>query len=193
MSIYVISPRNTTTNNPDDPSKIIDTTSRSIVPWSRGLSPFYLGPVKLYGDYVAQCVENGWQYTKIYDMYVDVDGNPTDKYWKWAQAGWNNKRAIRYPMGMNVKPLYSLWDGERLGYVEARKKIYLPLYSNAVRGTEAYKKLEGIYKSEQDIWLSAFDSYNLTPGKFKYEDLLNNPNIKFGHGYVLAMMLEGCL
>jgi len=31
-------------------------------------------------------------------------------------------------MGRGVKPLYSLWDGKKLGYIEARIAIYDPLY-----------------------------------------------------------------
>lgn len=191
--IFVISPNNTTTNNPDDNSKIIDTTSRSKIAWSRGLSPFYLGPVDLYDGYVSQNVENSWQYSKVYSEFADENGNPISKYFEWAQAGWNNKIAVRYPMGRKAMPLYSLWNGERLSYVEARKKIYIPLYSNAVKNTKAYNKLEQIYKSEKDIWLSCFDAYNLTPSVGLYDTLINNSKIKFGHGYVLAMMLEGLI
>lgn len=51
--IYVIGPQN---KAPDD-AVVINTTSRS-ANWSKGLSPFFLGPVKLYGDYVSQNVEN---------------------------------------------------------------------------------------------------------------------------------------
>jgi hypothetical protein len=35
-------------------------------------------------------------------------------------------------MGRGAKPEYSLWDGERLDYIEARKRIYAPLYARAV-------------------------------------------------------------
>ena len=37
-----------------------------------------------------------------------------------------------------------------------------------------------------------FDSHNLSYG-IDYWALWNNPNIKVGHAYVLAMMLEGKL
>lgn len=44
----------------NEKSKVVNTTSRGSG-WEKGLSPFVLGPVKLYGDYVAQNVENAWQ------------------------------------------------------------------------------------------------------------------------------------
>ena len=45
-----------------DGAIVVDTTSRSSN-WSRGLSPFIIGPVKLYGDYESVNFENLWQYT----------------------------------------------------------------------------------------------------------------------------------
>lgn len=179
-----------------DMMNIIDTTSRS-TNWSRGLSPFYCGPVNLYGSYSAYNVENGWQYSKVYYNHVDADDNPTADYFKWADAGWRSIKANRYPMGKGSKPLYSFWDGDKLGYIEARQRIYIPLYSEAVKKTYAFKKLKEIYyemKSKSKLlYLLDFDSHNLPPKTFEYKDLWNNPNIKMGHAYVLAMMLEGYL
>jgi hypothetical protein len=191
MSIYVLG-SSSEYNYPEDEDKIINTTSRSNT-WSRGLSPFVLGPVKLYGEYTAKNVENGWQYSKVYMQHTNYKLDPSPAYFKWAKAGWDKQYADRYPMGHGVKPLYSYWDGEKLTYVEARKRIYIPLYSTAARNTDAFKKLKQIYESEKDIWLWDFDAYNLTPGTFKYQDLIDNENSKLGHAYVLAMMLEGII
>jgi hypothetical protein len=180
-----------------DGSLIINTTSRSLN-WSVGLSPFYCGPVDLYDGYKSINVENAWQYSKVYGHldHIDDDGNPTESYFKWAQSGWLSSRANRYPMGKGAIPKFSYWDGEKLGYVEARKKVYIPLYSSAVSKTSAYKQLVEIYENlpkDQTIYLVDFDAHSLTPGSFDYWDLWNNSNIKVGHAYVLAMMLEGLL
>jgi len=177
-----------------DESILIETTSRSLE-WSKGLSPFFVGPVKIYGDYVSANFENLWQYTKVYPIHVDEDQNPTEKYFQWAEKGWKDTWANRYPMGSGYnapKPLYSWWDGKKLSYIEARNQIYIPLYAKAVSTTAAFVKLKEIYQSQkyETLYLLAFDSYNLTPGAFDYHELAQNPNIKFGHGYVLAMMLE---
>jgi len=172
-----------------DGSVMVNTTSRSVTQWSTGLSPFHLGPVPLYGGHVSQNVENGWQYSKTYKCHVDSKNDPTPEYFEWARAGWENTRAVRYPMGKGAKPEYSYWDGQKLGYIEARKKIYLPLYMTAVVESEAYRTLKNIY-AKNDIYLRDFDGYNHRKLGMTYEQVLNNPNKTMGHAFVLAMMLE---
>src|SRR5262249_38995939 len=114
--------------------QLINTTSTAKTPEERGLSPFYVGPIPLYGGRMPTCLEKAYQYCKVYRAHADENGNPTAAYWRWAEEGWANPRPVRFPMGRGAKPLYSLWDGERLGYVEARKRIYAPLYAGAVAG-----------------------------------------------------------
>lgn len=179
---------------PED-SIIINTTSRSMT-WSVGLSPFICGPCKLYKDYISKNIENGWQFTKVYKQldHLDENNNPNDNYFKWAIEGWQTKKAIRYPAGRDAIPEYSYWNGEKLGYIKARKEIYIPLYRDAVFKTDAYKKLKTIYENmsdEQSLYLVCFDAHSLHPDSFTYDQLWNNENIKVGHAYVLGMMLEG--
>lgn len=186
MTVYVIGMRE---HAPVD--TVTDTTSRSNN-WSRGLSPFFLGPVNLYDDYQAENVENAWQFAKVYSKHVDEDSNPTNDYFEWAKAGWRDNWAHRYPMGRGARPEYSFWDGEKLGYIEARKKIYIPLYSKAVRGTEAFEYLKSL-SEKIDICLRDFDGYNHKALGWGYEQVINCPHKKMGHAFVLAMMLEGFL
>lgn len=171
---------------------IINTTSKS-ESWSKGLSPFFLGPCQLYDFFVSKNVENAWQFSKVYNGYVDENGSPNENYWTWAKEGWNSKFAFRYPMGKNIKPLYSYWDGQKLDYIEARKKIYIPLYQKAVQNSEAWFELLKIYKANKDIWLFDFDGYNHRLLNMTWNDVMNNPNRKMGHAFVLGMMLEGFL
>lgn len=169
----------------------INTTSKSPT-WSIGLSPFFLGPIALYGDYVSRNMENAWQYAKVYPQFVDpITQEPLANYWAWAEHGWGRDFADRYPMGKGVVPLYSLWDGKKLSYVEARKEIYIPLYSRGVRNTEAYEKLESLYKQQGNITLWDFDGYDHRPLGMSYDDVVNCSTKKMGHAFVLAMMLEG--
>lgn len=171
-------------------SLAINTTSRS-TDWGRSFSPFFLGPINLYSSYISQNMENAWQYSKVYEYYT-TNGEPNSDYFNWAQLGWNSKFANRYPMGKNVKPLYSYWNGQKLNYIQSRKTIYIPLYSNAIKNTPAFSKLQKLHKTNT-LYLIDFDAHNLVPGSFNYDDLVNNPNLKMGHAYVLAMMLEGYL
>lgn len=168
---------------------IINTTSRSNN-WSRGLSPFFLGPVPLYDGTHALNMENAWQYAKVYETQVDDQQNPTSQYFAWAREGWNKSRADRYPMGKGAKPLYSYWDGKKLSYVEARKAIYAPLYAQAVEKTVAYQNLQEAYRLAGELWLWDFDAYDHHKLGMTYADVVNNEKRKMGHAFVLAMMLD---
>lgn len=187
MDIKVIGPRDK--KELPDNSVLVYTVSRASG-WSRGLSPFFCGPVKLYGGYIAKNVENAWQFSKVYKVHIGQDGDPTDEYFEWAKRGWNDNRAHRYPMGKGAKPEYSWWDGERLGYIEARKKIYVPLYARAVGKTEAYRKLRDLCKDEENIYLWDFDGYDHDKLGMTMMDVLDNPTRPMGHAFVLKRMLD---
>ena len=169
---------------------IINTTSTEKISWSRKLSPFFLGPVKLYGIYQSKNVENAWQFCKVYKDFVDEKGDPNFKYFIWAKNGWDSKRAFRYPMGKGAVPEYSYWDDKKLGYVDARKIIYVPLYIKAVACTDAFKKLQTENKVHDKIVLWDFDAYDHRELGMTYEQVLNDYTRKMGHAFVLAMLLE---
>lgn len=187
MTVRVIGPR-----DPRVPG-CVNTTSNS-ENWSRGLSPFYLGPVPLYpGSYrkVSQTMENAWQYAKCYPCHVGVDGLPTPEYYEWAGAGWDKRKADRYPMGKGAKPSYCWWGGEKLPYLEARKRVYIPPYAKAVVQTEAFAQLLDLYRTEGHITLWDFDGYDhLSRGK-TLKEVINDPNKTMGHAFILAYLLEG--
>ena len=186
--IHVISPR----DKPPEDAVVINTTSRSNN-WSRSLSPFFLGPVDLYAGHKSQNIENAWQYSKVYEYYLEEDGSVGERYFNWAKDGWNSTRANRYPMGKDARPLYSYWDGEKLSYVEARKKIYVPLYAKAVKQTFAFEKLKKMHEEGQDLYLWDFDGYDHKACSLTFDQVINDPNRKMGHAFVIAMLLEGFL
>ena len=181
--IRIIGPR----DKPD--ASAINTTSRSADDWSSGLSPFKLGPLFLYDTHTAQIFENAWQFAKLYPDHADSQGQPTAAYWNWAKHGWNSQRAYRYPLGKRRKPLCSLWNGQRLDYIAARKRIYLPLYQKAVAQTSAYRRLEETYRRSGSITLFDFDGYDHTSLSMTLADVLNCPTRICGHAFILAMML----
>lgn len=159
----------------------------------RELSPFVLGPIKTYipGIY-SQNFENLWQFSKVYKEHLE-GGEPGFKWRWWRNEGWENPIAIRYPMGKGRKPEYSYWNGEHLGYIEARKKIYAPIYAEYVAGTKSYRILEGIYQSGTTLVLKDYDAYDHLKLGMTLVDVINNPDKKMGHAFVLAMMLTGVL
>ena len=77
-------------------------------------------------------------------------------------------------MKRGAKPLYAVWKGQKLGYVEARKKIYAPLYSQCVEkyAKDALDKLKNLYAEGKTIAIIDFDGYS------KYtslKEVLNDP------------------
>jgi len=186
MPVRVIGPR-----DPRIPG-CINTTSHSDN-WSRGLSPFYLGPVPLYSGAArpfSQNMENAWQYAKVYPHQLGGDGFPTENYYQWAAAGWDKKRADRYPMGKGAKPAFCWWGGEKLTYLDARKKVYFPLYARAVVQTDAYAQLLAQYRRDGSITLWDFDGYDYLSLGLTLKGVINDPNRTMGHAFILAYLLE---
>lgn len=171
---------------------VINTISHNTSDWQIQLSPFVLGPVDLYNNIIAVRMENGWQFSKCYSEYGSLqDREPTARYMIWAYHGWNDLKAHRYPLGRDRKPLYAWWEGRKLGYIEARKIIYIPLYSKAVVKTEAFKMLQQLHK-EVDLALWDYDGYQIDMLFSKtLEDVINDPTKKMGHAFILKMLLEG--
>jgi len=168
---------------------VIDTTSG--LGEYRDLSPFVLPASP------ARNFENLWQFSKVYPKYTDVDGNPTPEWFKWRQSGFADKVAHRYPMGKGKIPLYSYWEGEKLGYIEARKRIYAPIYAKYVVSTEGYRLAKEIYESGQVLVLRDYDAYDHIKLGLSLQDVINDPHRKMGHAFVILMLLtdelERCL
>jgi hypothetical protein len=93
-------------------------------------------------------------------------------------------------MGKRRRPLCSLWNGIRLGYIDARKNIYLPLYRDLVRKTYAFQRLQEIYDRDGCITLFDFDGYDHLKLGMTLHDVLNCPTRICGHASILAMMLK---
>ena len=102
-------------------------------------------------------------------------------------------------MGKGAIPLYSYWDGEHLNYIQARKRIYGPLYANAVLGTSAWNQLYQTYLSNSTALMHAVTHYQTIETVLRDYDgyntddslttVLNNPYKKMGHAFVLKMLL----
>jgi len=186
MSVTVIPPGEAF-SRPGDPRVFCDVTTHGSE-W-RPLSPMLLGPVPLYAGMWSRTMENAWQFAKFYQLHRE-----TVSYWPWAQAGWGNPRAVRYPMGRGSVPLHTLWAGEELDYVTARKRVYAPLYAQAVRmhQLDMFLKLRS-WAQQADVVLIDFDAYDHRALGYSWDDVMSDPGRKMGHGFVLAMMIEGVL
>lgn len=198
MTVYVL---NRFKENPYS-GIVVDTTSRGN---NKDLSPFYLGPVSTYEPGImAANMENLWQYSKVYqehaymqktpfDLLSPMAWEPADSYYTWRNDGWTRSRAVRYPMGKGAKPLYSLWKGTKLDYINSRKVIYAPFYASAVLKTRSYTMLYNYVKSGQNVILTDFDGYDYIGMGVGLKDVINNPKKTMGHAFVIAMLLTGVI
>lgn len=184
-------------------SIVVNTTSHAAEAWQRELSPFNVGPVELTLSIAfpqmprfSRNMENAWQYSKVYSRHVGADGMPTSEYFTWAAAGFNNPQACRFPMGKGAKPVYSLYvdpitrEVQRLNYIQAREKIYVPLYARSVVMTQGYNQLKALVTASEPntVYLRDFDGYN--SGTKTFFEILNDPNKKMGHAFVLVRLIE---
>ena len=194
--IYVDQIRNEGQWNPQT-TLIINTTSHS-KNWSKSLSPFFVKCGHLYRNYSAINVENAWQFSKTYKHlgHLDKNGNPNEKYFEWAVKGWESTFAYRYPAGKGAIPEYSYWDGRKLGYIDARKQIYIPLYSRIISQSiyqELLRRVENAIREGKDVVLLDFDGYNHIKMNMSYQDVLHCETRKMGHGFVLWKLLTDTL
>jgi len=195
--------------NPNDPAFkdmpgecIVNVCSTGRAPFSTTLSPFFVGPCSPplsssgLGHGVSKNMENAWQYSKVYKCHVDSNtGEPTAEWYKWAGLGFANEKAVRFPMGRGAKPEYSFGgvndDGtvKRLDYVEARFRIYAPLYAELVVQSAGVRALRHILSTHGKITLLDFDGWNHRAKGLSLEQVMYHPGHKCGHGFILAMIL----
>ena len=177
------------TKLPED-AVVVNVCSNSPASWSSRFSPFLLGPVDFgFARLRSLNVENGWQYSKVYKDFVADDGLPSSEYFVWARKGFANPQAIRFPMGKGAVPEYSWWAGEKLGYIDARKRIYGPLYLQALTryAMEAVEKLFDLTQQHEVVWLRDWDG-RVTEESFS--EVLNNPQRKAGHAFFLKAWMD---
>lgn len=157
---------------------IVYTVSRSC-DFGKAFSPFLnQGPIEL-GELVSKNVENLWQYTKVYKQHVD---NPNE-WIKWRDNGLKDSFANRYPMGKGSKPEFSYFNNKKLGYIDARKEIYIPAF---------WQKLDRYCQSQintlmdmltvTDVWLWDFDGRH---NNQSWEDNVNDEQESLGHAFVI--------
>lgn len=126
-----------------------------------------------------------------YEKHTNEDGNINDEWWEWAKNGFECRGAVRYPKGKRAIPEFAYWDGERLSYTEARRKIYIPKYKEAMANVPEFQRLKKMYEELDKLFLWDYDGYNHKRLGMTYDDVLDHEERSFGHSFVIAMLLEG--
>lgn len=204
-----------------DVGHCIDVTSRSTT-WAKAFSPFLLGPVnvpygatnemldfanvlkekrndvsvdsiisELKGNLNCKIFENAWQYSKLYDGHIDINV-PNRDWYRWRSKGLSLETANRYPMGKHTKHKAFWWDGKLLSISQARRQVYIPLYSALVRELPEYMRLQALFMNGS-ISLFDYSGYDHRELGMSFNDVIDNESKSMGHAFVLAMMLEGLI
>lgn len=181
--------------------------------WSRGAAPYNaLSPFKIKEN---NCFfENVWQSYKVWEAVEKqtadnwkwpaethaTDGAPNMAWYRWHDALRAHSRPVRRPNGRNI-PLYAWFEGEQLGVVEARKRIYIPRLQKLYRAHEVYQKLLQKVRAGQNIVIVEPDGCphgDYPQGRdvnlellVEWQDCTTDGKryFPYGHGYVIALTL----
>ena len=142
------------------------------------LSPFYPHgdiPVPFSEGYTAMCVEAIWQGLKVFesaDVDVDMFANDTMK---------NIKRTVRR-FGKPLGHRKGVKGTELLGYIEARKQIYLPAYKWVLENKVAniIERLREASKTETIVLLDYTTNCDI-----------DNPKTPLSHAFLIKAYAEG--
>jgi hypothetical protein len=88
-------------------------------------------------------------------------------------------------------PAFSLWGGQRLSYIEARKAIYVPLYRKLATATPEFAELKAMIDKGTNVQIIGYDGYSIEMTRERMLEALNDGSRPFGHELVLAAMLAG--
>lgn len=197
------------------------------------LSPYYLK------DSEGRIFENIYQAHKVYEKVPKViqhysrwdkriiwehpeevhicNNKLTPEYFQWRSKLMNCENAIRYPVGYHhrrkcVGSILKSGDSfTKLDYVDARKKIYVPLYQQLAREQPIYKSLLERLRKGENLLIIEVDGPHQESLKYYQETysvpsdfienntmLVNEDNLNimlndtvhpYGHGYCLAEAL----
>ena len=142
------------------------------------LSPFYPHggiPVPFSGNTTATCVEAIWQGLKVFenaDIDLEMFKNDTMK---------NIKRTVRR-FGRPLGHRKGVNGTELLGYIEARKQIYIPTFRWVLENkvTDIIERLR-VAASEKTIVLLDYDT----------NSDVDNPKSPLSHAYLIKAYVEG--
>ena len=155
---------------------IIDVTSKGEGEWQK-LSPFYPHggiPVPFSDEVTSMSVEGIWQGLKVFES-TDIDKNSfrngTMKGIKRTNR--TNGKCLGHRKGVNGKEL--------LGYIEARKEIYVPSYNWVLENKfqEQIKKIRIMSQSKPVILLD-----------YDTNDDVENPTKPLSHASLIKKLIE---
>ncbi len=174
---------------PDDCLRLNVTSAQHRANENRiAFSPMTIREYKGYLNFEAY-----WQSGKVYENI------PTEKVKSWWKSITKPKR--RYPNSRKNKILYSEFDGKQFGYIESRKKVYVPEYFEIIKNSERIKYWQDVVSKGYNIVVYDYDGPRdvdnqpicLKVDKELLLDKINDIKHPFGHGYIIAGYLANIL
>ena len=156
-----------------------------------------------------------WNYHE--ETHVDAEDTLKDEYFVWRKKLQNNPYAVRYPVGFNYMKecICAFKDDEfdnPLDYIEARKAIYVPIYTELVKKCKKFKVLkeklskgvnllicevDGPHQESLDYYIEKYhvnstfiESNTIMATRENLNIMLNDDKHPYGHGYCLASALS---
>ena len=142
------------------------------------LSPFYPHggiPVPFSEGYTAMCVEGIWQGLKVFESAdVDVNMFANDTMKNIKRTVWRFGKPLGHRKGVN--------GTELLGYIEARKQIYLPAYKWVLENKVAniIERLREASKTKTIVLLDYTTNCDI-----------DNPKTPLSHAFLIKAYAEG--
>ncbi len=162
------------------------------------LSPMLLGPVHdENGERYALNIEDGWQCSKVWPFHRNRGGDWLRMWNKWSENGRFSGLALRH-RGRGP-PLFSLYMGDEMDYVTARKRMYCEWMRQLAVEKEHFKDLRARYLRGENLILLDYDGLrredpneNVDLTRERLKELVNDSSRPFGHGLVLAALIMDC-
>ena len=176
-------------------------------------SPMHIHDGEMYTDpagYEWACFENAWQSGKV---WKNEDGKEVPHEFtlkKWQRRPKNKahrKLSAFFPKAKNWTVATSLFPedpGHRFGYVESRKRVYVPRYQAFVMdrpdSRETMQGLRDLVRGQdRPIVVFDLDGPRTPEGEMECLELteellrerIHDERHPFGHGYVVAAMAAG--
>jgi hypothetical protein len=140
------------------------------------------------GGVRSKTVENAWQFLKVW---------PEEGGWNEAEAmaAFESDCAIRYPRGRGKKAIGHHWHetGELIDYVEARQRIYLPLYLKMLELPDRAEIIQRLrdQAASQLVSIWDFDSYDIKAvGLTNIFDTIFYEKRPFAHAFIVAIAVR---
>ncbi len=183
----------------------------------RGLSPMILGPFRViesravtpyYPDglhpgftavpdnpnlqqAIAQNMENWWQYSKIYNVDLNQEGEIQPSFFQRRAEGFADPKPHRRAMPKKKGHVVAAYfDTQVYGYVPSRK-FYCSTYEFLVTRTPEYQELQNRLTQGENLHIVGYDGKDIPVTTENFRAAYLDPNWPFGHELVLTCLLAG--